>query len=55
MPPILHRLLSDERAATTIEYSLIALLISIAGIVSMTSVGAKVVNLLDQVSAGFPL
>jgi pilus assembly protein Flp/PilA len=54
MLPILHRLLSDERAATAIEYSLVALLISVAGIVSMTSIGNKLVNLLDQVIAGFP-
>lgn len=54
MPPILYRLLSDERAATAIEYSLIAVLISLAGIVSLTRIGQRLVNFLEQVAAGYP-
>lgn len=54
MPLILRRLLSDKRAVTAIEYSLVAMLISIAGIVAMTDVGTKLGTLLSQVAAGFP-
>lgn len=54
MPSILHRLLSDERAVTAIEYTLIAALIATAGIASMTRIGAKLVNFLGQVAAAFP-
>jgi pilus assembly protein Flp/PilA len=54
IPSILSRLLSDERAATAIEYTLIALLISIAGIVAMTDIGQRLKNLLEGVAAGFP-
>lgn len=54
MPSILYRLLSDERAVTAIEYSLVALLIATAGIVSMTNIGGKLLNLLEQVAAAFP-
>jgi Flp pilus assembly pilin Flp len=54
MLSILHHLLSDERAVTAIEYSLIALLIAIAGIASMSRIGARLLNLLEQVAAAFP-
>lgn len=54
MPSILHRLLSDERAVTAIEYSLVALLIAIAGIAAMLGIAGKLVTLLDQVIAAFP-
>ena len=46
MISVLRRLLGNQRAATVIEYSLIAGLISIAAVGSMTTVGHKVMNML---------
>jgi Flp pilus assembly pilin Flp len=42
----LRRLYRNQRAATVIEYSLIACLISIVALGSFTTVGQKVMNML---------
>jgi pilus assembly protein Flp/PilA len=54
MPPILNRLLSDERAATAIEYTIIAALISVAAVTSMTTLGQTLLNTLSNVATSFP-
>jgi Flp pilus assembly pilin Flp len=48
MPGFLRRLWADERAATAIEYTLIVGLISVAGISVFTTLGGKVLNMLDN-------
>ena len=53
MLSILRRLLSDENAATVIEYSLIVLLITMVTIAAMTTVGQKVMNMLAPVANAF--
>jgi len=50
MLSILRQLMKSERGATAIEYVLIASLISVAAIVSMTAVGGKVSNVLSNVA-----
>ena len=49
MRGFLRRLRADERAATAIEYSLIVCLISVAGISAFTTLGTKVLNMLNNV------
>ena len=46
MVSFLRRLLKNQRAATVIEYSLIACLISIVAVGAITVVGQKVMNML---------
>ena len=46
MVSTLRRLLKNQRAATVIEYSLIACLISIVALGVITTVGQKVMNML---------
>jgi pilus assembly protein Flp/PilA len=50
MLSIFRRLMKNEQGATAIEYTLIASLISVAAIVSMTSVGGKISNVLSNVA-----
>ena len=50
MLSIFRRIIHDESAATVIEYVLIASLISVAAIASMTTVGGKVSNVLSNVA-----
>jgi len=50
MLSIFRRLMLDEQGATAIEYVLIASLISVAAIASMTTVGHKVSNVLSNVA-----
>jgi pilus assembly protein Flp/PilA len=45
-----RNLLRREDGATAIEYTLIAALIAVAAIVSMTAVGGKVTNVLSNVA-----
>ena len=45
------KLVRDTKAATAIEYGLIAALIAVAGITAMTSVGAGVAKTFNNVSA----
>ena len=45
------KLLKDNKAATAIEYGLIAALIAVAGITAMTSVGTKLKGTFNNVSA----
>jgi pilus assembly protein Flp/PilA len=47
---ILRILMKNEQGATAIEYTLIASLISVAAIVSMTAVGGKISNVLSNVA-----
>jgi Flp pilus assembly pilin Flp len=42
----LHRLLTDDRAATAIEYSLLVLLIATVTVGTLTTLGGKVLNML---------
>jgi pilus assembly protein Flp/PilA len=49
MHSILKRFQSDEAGATSIEYSLIAVLISVFVIVAMTAVGTQVSTLFRKV------
>jgi pilus assembly protein Flp/PilA len=51
MLSIFRRLATNERGATAIEYALIASVISIAAIVAMSSVGAKVNGVLSNVAS----
>jgi Flp pilus assembly pilin Flp len=46
MISVLRRLFRSQRAATVIEYSLIACLISIVAVGTFTTVGQKVMNML---------
>ena len=46
----LSRLIKNERAATAIEYGLIAALISIAGIAAMQGLGNKLNTTFNNVS-----
>jgi Flp pilus assembly pilin Flp len=49
----LRRLLSDDKAATALEYSLIVLLIASATVVAMTNVGHDVLNMLGPTANAF--
>jgi Flp pilus assembly pilin Flp len=49
MRGFLHRLWTNERAATAIEYTLIVGLISVAGISAFSTLGSKVLNMLGSV------
>jgi pilus assembly protein Flp/PilA len=50
----MKRFLRDESAATSIEYALVATLVSIIIVGSVTSIGQTVKNLFfDSVNAGF--
>jgi pilus assembly protein Flp/PilA len=48
---IIQRFLSDERAATAIEYALIAGLISIAIVASATAIGTKLSSKFNAVAS----
>ena len=48
MRPFMRRLLTDDRATTAIEYTLIVGLISIAGISVFGTLGSKVLNMLGN-------
>jgi pilus assembly protein Flp/PilA len=48
MLSIFRRLMKNDQAATAIEYTLIAALIAVAAIVSMGSVGGKILNVLGN-------
>jgi pilus assembly protein Flp/PilA len=50
MLSILRQLMSDNRGATAVEYTLIASLIAVAAIASMRTVGDKISNVLGNVS-----
>ena len=50
MLSIFRRLMSNDQGATAIEYVLIASLISVAAIASMTAVGGKVSKVLSNVA-----
>jgi pilus assembly protein Flp/PilA len=51
MLSIFRRLMSNERGATAIEYTLIASLIAVAAITAMGSVGGKVTNVLSNAAS----
>ena len=51
MLSIFRKLIRNEQGATAIEYTLIASLIAVAAIVSMTTVGGKISNVLSNVAA----
>ncbi len=53
MSSVLRRLLSDQRAATAIEYALIVCLIATVAVSSMTAVGHSVLNLLGPMANAF--
>jgi pilus assembly protein Flp/PilA len=46
----IRRLLSDSKAATAIEYGLIAALIAVAAISAMTTLGSKLKGTFNNVS-----
>ena len=50
MMSIFRRLMKSEQGATAIEYTLIASLIAVAAITSMSAVGGKVSNVLSNVA-----
>jgi pilus assembly protein Flp/PilA len=50
MLSIFRRLMSNDRGATAIEYTLIASLIAVAAITAMSAVGGKVTNVLGNVA-----
>jgi pilus assembly protein Flp/PilA len=45
-----RNLMKNDRGATAIEYTLIASLVAVAGIVAMNKVGSKIHNVLTNVS-----
>ncbi|APZ98926.1 pilin [Sphingopyxis sp. QXT-31] len=47
----IKKFIRDNKAATAIEYGLIAALIAVAGITAMTSVGKGVSNTFNNVNA----
>jgi Flp pilus assembly pilin Flp len=49
----IRKLLYDTAGATSIEYAMIATLISIVAITAMVAIGTSVTNLLTGVLAGF--
>jgi Flp pilus assembly pilin Flp len=53
MRAILSTLRHDHSAATTIEYALVAFLVSIAGFVTYTNIGSQVTGLFQSVANGF--
>ena len=48
MLSIFRRLMKNEHGATAIEYTLIASLIAVAGIVAFTTVGGKIQNVMTN-------
>ena len=50
MLSIFRRLMSNDKGATAIEYTLIASLIAVAAITAMTTVGGKVNNVMTNVA-----
>jgi pilus assembly protein Flp/PilA len=51
---LLHRLASDQRGATAIEYTLLAALIGAAAIFGFDQVGQSLENIFVRVSSGLP-
>ncbi len=47
-----RKFVRDTKAATAIEYGLIAALIAVAGITAMTNVGSSVSSTFDKVDSG---
>ncbi len=50
MLSIFRRLMTNDKGATAIEYTLIASLIAVAAITAMSTVGGKVTNVLSNVA-----
>jgi len=50
MLSIFRKVMKSDKGATAIEYTLIASLIAVAAITSMTAVGGKVSNVLSNVA-----
>lgn len=50
MLSIFRRLMTNDKGATAIEYTLIASLIAVAAITAMSTVGGKVTNVLGNVA-----
>jgi pilus assembly protein Flp/PilA len=46
---LIHKIRSDRRGATAIEYGLIAALIAVAAITAMSSLGGQLSNTFNQV------
>jgi pilus assembly protein Flp/PilA len=53
MPQIMRKLLDDERGATMIEYGLIAALLGIAIVSSLSSLGSNMGKLFNNISGNF--
>jgi pilus assembly protein Flp/PilA len=53
MTRVLRLIRADERGATAIEYSLIAGLIALALIVASQGVGSALIEIFNDVAAGF--
>ena len=51
MPSILARFLTDDSAATAIEYGLIAALVSVAAIGALTALGGSLNTMFQTVSS----
>lgn len=54
MKTVCANFLKDESGATAIEYGLIALLVSVALITAMTTLGSKIAGTFNKVSATIP-
>ena len=50
MRSMFRTLMKNDRGATAIEYTLIASLVAVAGIVAMNKVGGKITSVLTNVS-----
>ena len=53
MRALMRRLIKDESGATAIEYALIAVMIALVIITSVTNVGDALIPIFDAVVAGF--
>jgi pilus assembly protein Flp/PilA len=51
MLSIFRKLMKNDRGATAIEYTLIASLVAVAGIVAMNKVGGKITGVLTNVAS----
>jgi Flp pilus assembly pilin Flp len=49
----MRRFLAHDRGATTVEYALIAIFVSISAIAALRAIGTEVAALLGMANAGF--
>lgn len=50
---LIGHFIADQRGATAIEYSLIALLVAVAAVGAFTTLGSKIASSITATAAGF--